>query len=835
MVIDRVEQVKEIIRQSRKAAWVDALLRDIHYTVSQIQRNPGFVAVATLTLALGIGANTAIFSIVDAVLLRPLPYKNPDRLVRIVENIPAAESISGAPERTTMMSPEAFIEWRSRTQTLSAMAMLRDVAKILHTRENVHLYGMQVSPALFQILRVQPVLGRTFEPKEEEPGFDKRIILSYATWQRFFAGDPQILGTSLPLDDGLYTVVGVMPRDFAYPGTEIQVWMPLSLPLSNLLGLPVIARVKDGITVAAAAEEAAAIGRFVRAETAQDVRASGPPRIQLMTLQEELVQPIRLPFLIFVISVVFVLLVACVNVANLFLARAATRSGEFRIRMALGAGRGMLLRQLLTEHFILASLGGVAGIAVGFSGTRVFRVLGQSLPRADLIRMGLTGNAIPRLNEAALSTSALLLTLALTIVAGVLFGLVPALQLRRYSIYAGPKHFRRLRALMVTVQVGLTFVLLVGAGLLIRTFLALATTNIGYDPANVLTFRVPQPALEYPKDSKRQKQQNAFAEEVVRRLKSVPGVQEAAFTNALPLVQGFWSWIGDAPKTQVQKQEGRSAVVSSDYFKAMGIRIAAGRSFTEADMASGRAVYVVNRAAVKDYFQGVNPIGKTISTFAGSDHGEIVGIVDDTRQSGPEAEPPPQIFMHPEHINDAVWGEGYYFVVRSTKEAPVIVPLIRAIIREIDPAVAVDDIATMDQIVSNSITTPRSYAVLLGTFSAVALALACIGLYGTLSYFVRQYNRELGIRVALGARKRTILRLVLAQGLSISAGGLILGLAGATALTRYMHAMLFGVRPLDPATIVLVTAFFLAVTLLASYIPARHATTVDPMTVLRHE
>jgi putative ABC transport system permease protein len=472
---------------------------------------------------------------------------------------------------------------------------------------------------------------------------------------------------------------------------------------------------------------------------------------------------------------------------------------------------------------------------VGFGGTRVFRALGQSLPRADLLRLGLTGNAIPRLNEVALNTPALFFTLALTIVTGVLFGLVPALQLRRHPIQGAAKNVRGLRTLLVTVQVGLTFVLLVGAGLLIKSFLALATTNVGYDPQNVLTFRVPQPALEYPKDSNKQKQQNAFAEEVVRRLKSVRGVQAAAFTNALPLAQGFWLWVGDAPRTEVHRQEGRSAVVSSDYFKAMGIRVVRGRVFTDADMAEARAVYVVNRAAVQEYFRNINPVGRTISTFAGSDNGEIVGIVDDTRQSGPDTEPAPQIFMHPEHINGAAWGEGYYFVVRSTQDASVMVPMIRAIIRDIDPAVTVDDIATMGQVLSNSITTPRSYAVLLGTFSAVALALASIGLYGVLSYFVKQHSHEIGIRVALGARKRTILRLVVGQGLTISVAGLVFGLAGAMALTRYMRAMLFEVRPLDLATFVLVSSLVLAVTLLASYIPARHATTVDPMTALRHE
>jgi putative ABC transport system permease protein len=743
------------------------------------------------------------------------------------------------------MSPEAFLEWRSKAKTLSGMAMERQIAVTLRARETVRLSGLQVSPALFPMFGVQPMLGRVFTADEEEPGSDKSIILSYGAWQRFFTGNRQLLGTSLIMDDAAYTVVGIMPPSFLYPDSQTEFWTPLALPVSGLLGLPVVGRLKDGVSLTAAAEEVNSIGRYMRGEAPGDPQPQGPPRIQLMTLKEELVSPIRLPFLIFVIAVAFVLLIACVNVANLFLARATLRGGEISIRMALGAGRGRLLRQLLTENLILAALGGIVGIAFAVAGIRVFSALGQSLPRSDLLRFGLTGNAVPRLNEAGIDVGVLVFILTLTLLTGLLFGLVPALQIRRiYPLQAiskglisggsSPMGGRLLRTIMVTVQIGFTVILLLAAGLLIKSFLTLSNMNPGYDPSNVLTFKIPQPPLDYPKDMLKQRQQNSFAEEIVRRLKSTDGIQAAAFTNSLPMVQGYWIWTGPAPKSLPPAHEGRSAVVSPDYFRVMHIRLISGRSLDENDLKAHRTTYMVNRAAVQEYFQGINPVGKVISTFRGADKGEIVGVVEDTRQSGPDTEPVPQIFMDAEH-NNSVWGEGYYFVVRTTKDTAAIVPVIRGIVRDVDPNVVVDDVATMDQILSDSITTPRSYAVLLGAFSAAALALASIGLYGVLSYFVKQRTREIGIRIALGAERRKAVGFVMRQGLLVSLGGLSLGLIGGAALTRYLRAMLFQVTPLDRATFITVSAVVITVSVLASYLPARQATAVDPLTALRYE
>jgi len=831
----------EEVRSAWGAGSVDRFLQDVRYAFRQIKHNPGFVVVTTLTLGLGIGATTAIFSIVNAVLLKPLPYKDPNRLVRLVENIPASESFSGAPERTTSMSPDSFLEWRSKTKTLSAIAMERSFAVTLRGREAVRLSGLQASPSLFPMFEVRPALGRVFTADEEKPGFDRSIILSYSTWQKLFAGNPKILGAVLTLDDAPYTVVGIMPKEFAYPDSQTAFWTPLALPIPGLLGLPVIARLKDGVPLTAAAEEANEIGRYIRGETPGDPEPGGPPRIQLMTLQEELVSPIRLPFVIFVIAVTFVLLIACINVANLFLARATARNAEIRIRMALGAGRGRLLRQLLTENFILAALGGAMGVAVALVGVRIFSALGQSLPRTDLLRFGLTGNAIPRLNEVGLDVPVLLFTVGHTVIAGLLFGLVPALQLRRmipihavsngYGVPGSSKASARLvRAAMVTGQISLSIVLLLGAGLLIKSFLTLTNTKLGYDPSNVLTFKIPQPALDYPKDESKQRQQNAFAEEVAKRLELTPGIEAAGFTNSLPMVQGFWIWVRDSQGSGRPAHEGRSSVVSPDYFRTMGLKVVAGRGFAESDLVRRSTVYVVNRAAVQEYFQGMNPVGKIISTFRGSDKGEIVGVVEDTRQSGPDTEPMPQIFMDPEHTNHSVYGGGYYFVVRTARNAATIVPVIRSIVRDIDSNVVVDDVATMNQILSNSITTPHSYAVLLGTFSAVALALASTGLYGVLSYLVKQRTREIGIRVALGAEKRNVVGFVMRQGLLLSVTGLTLGLIGGAVLTRYLRTMLFQVTPLDTSIFIAVSLLFIGIALLACYIPARQATTIDPLT-----
>jgi putative ABC transport system permease protein len=742
------------------------------------------------------------------------------------------------------MSPDSFLEWRSKTTTLSGLAMERPVSATFTGREPVRLSGLQTSAALFQIIEAQPLLGRLFDTSEEKPGFDKVIIISYGAWQRVFGGDPRILGRTLTLDDAPYTLVGIMPREFKYPDRNTEYWTPLALPAPGLLGLPVIARVKDGISVKVAAEEAAAIGRYMRGESLADPQPTGPPRTQIVSLKEELVAPIRLPLLVLVIGVGFVLLVAYVNVANLFLARAATRGREVAIRVAVGAGRWRLLRQLLTESMLLAVFGGVVGTMLAFACVRLFAALGQSLPRMDLMRFDLAGNTIPRLNEVGMNMSVFLFAVLLTATTGLLFGLVSALQIpRAYAVHVGDLRtgvsstlkLRIFRNVMVIGQISVTAMLLLGAGLLIKSFVRLVNTNVGYDAANVLTFTIPRPEIIRPEDGHKQKLQDAFAQEVAKRIASLPNVQAAAFTNGLPFVQGhFILLVKGRPKRSPSDEKGRIASISADYFRAMRIRLVAGRGFTEADRTGLHPVYVINKSAAREYFPGVDPIGRIFGPGAGFAAGEIVGVVEDTRQSGLETEPEPQLFTLPEHLI-AFYGQGYYFAVRTTTNTAAIVPAIRSVVRDIDRTAVIDEIATMNQILANSVTTPRSYASLMGTFSLCALVLATIGLYGVLAYFVTQRRREIGIRLALGAKQRQVLNLVLKQGLAMGAAGVALGLIGGIVLTRYLQKMLYGVSPLDSATFVIIPAVFLTIALFASYIPARAATGVDPLEILRYE
>jgi putative ABC transport system permease protein len=820
------------------------VIQDLRYAFRQLLSSPGFAVVAILTIGLGIGANTAIFSIVDSILLKPLRYEDSDRLVRIVENVPAEESFSGAPERTTNMSPSMFTEWRDRSTTLAAMSMERSLSMTLAAAEPVRLTGLEASPALFTILRAQPIVGRVLQPSDETPGADNVVVLSNSAWQRFFGGDPQVLGKAITLDAAIYTVVGVMPATFAYPGAQTDFWKPLAVPVPpQFLGLPVIARLRDGVSLAAAQDEANNLGRELRGEPANNPQPPGPPRIQLVSVKEDLVAPIRSPLLVFVVAVGFVLLVACVNVANLFLARATTRTREIAIRMAIGASRARVRRQLLTESMLFAVLGGGLGVALAYAGARTFVALGQGLARSALSRFDAVGNAIPRLNEVTLDVDVLLFTSAVTLATGLLFGVIPALQIGGTrtadlrSGVTGRPTLRSLRKWLVVGQNALTVILLLGAGLLIKSFINLTSTELGYEPNGVLTFNIPQPPLEFPEETDKQPQRTQFEHEVATRIGRIPGVEAAGFTNALPMVQMRLTIPIRPQDSPAAAFEADMYTVSPGYFRAMGIRMVDGRGFDADDGAAPRPVYVVNRAFAKAYFQDEDAVGETLVLGRFVPAGEVVGVVDDVRHLGLDREPQPIVFVDPEHTPGIVGVAegGVYFTVR-TREAPTaLIPQIRAIVRDLDSSLAIDNVATMNQVVANSITTPRSYALLLGTFAASAFVLAMIGLYGVQTYFVTQRRQEIGIRLALGARRERVLRLFLGEGLVLSVVGLAAGLAGAALLSQYLERMLFGVAALDPATYAGVSITFLAVMLAASYIPARQAATIDPQSTMRYE
>jgi len=850
---------RDLHRDARSVACLDDLGRDLRYALRTLRRAPGFTFVVVMTLALGIGANTAIFSVVNSVLIRPLPYTDSARLVRVWENVPGAEigNGKGPNRRYAAMDVADLLAVSERSRALANVAAFSFArATITIDGDATRMDGFGVSPGFFPMLGVAPLVGRTFAPEESIAGGDRVLVLAYDAWQRF-GGDARVLGRTVAFtgnslgwfSDGIvpevpYTIVGVMPPGFHFPYDNAQFWIPRA-PARSPDGRPVrretVARLADGVTPVAAAAEMAAIRSDVRGASTSMV--GGRPRYELIPVQDELTGPVRPALLVLMAAVGVVLLIACVNVANLLLARTASRQREIAVRAAIGAGPGRLVRQLITESLLLAGLGGVLGIALAFGGVRLFRLLATTLGRSDL---GLA-SVFPRLSEVSVDAAALGYALAVSIATGLVFGLAPALR------HARPRHAALLRDLsasprstiggsLVVVEIALATVLLVGAGLLITSFVKLSTVDPGFEPAHVLTFQVLQSTSPRPEE------QRVFAETFVERLRGVPEVQSAAYGRQLPLVQLQDSLTvtlrrGDVDVTLAG--EGADVrFVSRDYLKTMGIPIVAGRGLTEADGEGRPGVVVINDALARRSFAGSTPVGQII-LFGPQGHRvplEIVGVAGNVRQFGLDRAPEPQYFMDIRQVPTdpalrapPLFPVGAYYSVRATADAGAIAAAARAIARQLDPHATLTDVATMEQIVSNSITRPRMYAALVGVFAAVALALAVIGLYGVMAYSVAQRTREIGVRVALGAERRDVMRLVLRRSLLLTAAGIALGVAFAAGLTRYLESMLFGLRPLDAATFAGVAAMFAAAATLASYVPARRAASVDPLVALREE
>ena len=850
---------RDLHRDARSVACLDDLGRDLRYALRTLRRAPGFTFVVVMTLALGIGANTAIFSVVNSVLIRPLPYTDSARLVRVWENVPGAEigNGKGPNRRYAAMDVADLLAVSERSRALANVAAFSFArATITIDGDATRMDGFGVSPGFFPMLGVAPLVGRTFAPEESIAGGDRVLVLAYDAWQRF-GGDARVLGRTVAFtgnslgwfSDGIvpevpYTIVGVMPPGFHFPYDNAQFWIPRA-PARSPDGRPVrretVARLADGVTPVAAAAEMAAIRSDVRGASTSMV--GGRPRYELIPVQDELTGPVRPALLVLMAAVGVVLLIACVNVANLLLARTASRQREIAVRAAIGAGPGRLVRQLITESLLLAGLGGVLGIALAFGGVRLFRLLATTLGRSDL---GLA-SVFPRLSEVSVDAVALGYALAISIATGLVFGLAPGLR------HARPRHAALLRDLsasprstiggsLVVVEIALATVLLVGAGLLITSFVKLSTVDPGFEPAHVLTFQVLQSTSPRPEE------QRVFAETFVERLRGVPEVQSAAYGRQLPLVQLQDSLTvtlrrGDVDVTLAG--EGADVrFVSRDYLKTMGIPIVAGRGLTEADGEGRPGVVVINDALARRSFAGSTPVGQII-LFGPQGHRvplEIVGVAGNVRQFGLDRAPEPQYFMDIRQVPTdpalrapPLFPVGAYYSVRATADAGAIAAAARAIARQLDPHATLTDVATMEQIVSNSITRPRMYAALVGVFAAVALALAVIGLYGVMAYSVAQRTREIGVRVALGAERRDVMRLVLRRSLLLTAAGIALGVAFAAGLTRYLESMLFGLRPLDAATFAGVAAMFAAAATLASYVPARRAASVDPLVALREE
>jgi putative ABC transport system permease protein len=832
-------RVRERFYESRRVMWIDDLVQDARYAVRSFGRTPAFTAVALVTLALGIGATAAIYSVVNAVLLRPLPYNESERLVRVLD-APPSSSVS-VPRQTAGINMLEISTLREQSKTLSHIGVINATLTMTLTAADsaVRLEGTRLSPQLFQAVRPPLVFGRLFEAAEEVPGAGEVVILSYGTWQRHFGADPHVLGQSVLFDGRGYTVIGVTAEGFRFPESRTAFWIPFQQPagqLATLQRLVPVARLSDGVDIDAAREEIAAI----LARSRGDASAGQSAPIEVTRLRDQMVDPVRVPLLVLGAAVALVLLIACANVANLLLARTAAREKEIAMRRALGATSSRLIRQAFTESAVLALAGAAGGIVVAFGGVQLLRTLAPAIARRDVG----PGTLLPRIDEVAVDLPALMFAVAAALVAGLIFGLAPALRQMRLR----PAGMRVHRTIVVA-EIAMATTLFVGGALLMRSFVKLSSIDPGYDTANVLTFQVFQPLFQ-PRPPNTGVPY-ATADDLITRLASIPGITAAGYSEQLPTRNGQTTLV-------VRKTAARPAVgprppafgttpppetpdvryVTPGFLDAMGIDVIEGPGF--GDPRGPRAI-LINRTMAKSGFLGEHPIGTQVYMI-GDQPWEIRGIVEDVRQYDVQREPDPQIFFDLRQLRVTAppagqpWpGRVDYFAVRTERPPAAALRDIRAVIGDVDRQAIVDNVATMEQILANSISRPRLYATLLAIFAGVAVALAAIGIYGVMAYAVAQRVREIGIRMALGAEQRSIMRLVLSQSTVVTFVGVALGLAGAAALTRYLGTMLYGLTPLDVATYAGVAVAFTIVATLAAAVPARRATRVDPVIALRCE
>jgi putative ABC transport system permease protein len=798
------------------------LWQDLRYGARMLVKNQGFTLIAVLTLALGIGANTVIFSVVDAVLLRPLPYPNSDQLVMLWQGGRSSNELGRLP-----VSPPELMDYREQNQAFQRLAAytMADV-NLSGTGEPERLRATVVSSDWFAALGIQPMTGRVFLDNEHIPGQNNSVVLSYGLWQRRFGGDPNLLGQTLVLNGRAHTVAGIMPAGFRFPA-EAELWLPLALRPEQLSPrqrdrhyLNVIARRKDGVSLEQAQAEVRAIAS----------RFPGGTNARLVPLQEQLVGKVKTALLMLLVAVGFVLLIGCANVGNLLLAQAASRRTEMAIRLALGAGRSRLLRQLLTESLSLGVLGAGLGLLLASWGIDLLRTLSQDV--------------IPRVKEIGLDSRVLGFTLGLSVLTSLLFGLAPALRASRPDLNESLKAAKgsggslgrhRLRSLLVVSQMALALILLVGAGLLIRSFYRLTQVNPGFEPAQVLTADIALPFARYDTNEKRV----AFYQQLVPRLEALPGVQSAGVVSDLPLsgMNADRSFTHDGIAPERMRRSPPSADYrhcSPNYFRAIRIPLVRGRYFTEQDALGTQRVAIINETLARRIWPNEDAVGKRITFFAPQgleDWRVIVGVVGDVRHHGLSSETKPEIYV-PQYQTPVAT---MTMVLRTTGDPQTVIAALREAVRSLDQDQPLFNIRSLEQLRSGSVASQRFSMLLLGLFAAVALLLAALGIYGVISYAVTQRTREIGVRIALGAQVKDVLKLVVKQGMTLALIGVLIGLGGALALTQLMKTLLFGVSATDPLTFAVVAMLLIAVALLAALVPARRATKVDPMVALRYE
>jgi putative ABC transport system permease protein len=831
-----VEQIKEECRDVRRLKYLDTLLQDIRFSFRMLAKYPGFTSGAVLTLALGIGVNALIFSVVNAAILHPLPFRESSRLVTLW----ATSTTVGFSGSGSLTDPD-YIEWRKQNHVFSEIAAFRgQPSNLTGVGDPMRLTGVAISPSLWQVLGVNPALGRTFSPDEESVAHNRVALLSDRLWRSRFGSDPLTVGRPVKLDGEFYTVIGVMPAGLGFPN-EADVWTHLTLASdAHNATLQVVARLKPGVSIERARSDVAVITK--RLERRPRRPGDWDWNITLVPLNQSVASDARTPLLVLFAAVGLVLLIACANVANLFLARAATRRREIAIRRALGASRTRVIRQMLTESVMTAVFGGAVGLLLA--------ALGQSFvaEAASLLPRSLSSlSAAAHIASAGIDRWVLGFTSAVSVLTAVLFGLTPAVEASRGGLNDPLKEGGRgsatgrgrsyLRDGIVLAEVALALILLIGATLLMRSFLRLMNVDPGFSPQGVLTLNISLPDSRYSSA----RPMIAFQQQTLDRLSALPGVKSAGGIFGLPLgngaVAGDFTVEGQAaPDAATQPFIAAKKVIGGDYFKAIGIPLLQGRRFDEHDSATAPHVVIVSQSLARHFWPRGDAIGKRLKPgFSDDAWCTVVGVVGDTKQYSLGETPSPSMYLPYAQAPAPFLMHDITLVLRIGSDPLSLVAAARRAVQAVDPDLPVFDVATMEQLVYRSVSAPRFNTLLLGIFAALALVLAAVGIYGVMSYTVLQRTHEIGVRMALGAQASHVLQHVVRQGMLLAAGGIAAGMAGAWAVTRFLSSLLFGVRPTDPVTFVLVPLILADVAIVACLVPARRATRVDPMVALRYE
>lgn len=807
--------------QMKWMQWLEALGQDLRFAGRQLWKSPGFTFVVVLTLALAVGASTSVFSVVHGILLRPLPHPEPDRLLWI-------EALSDGEE--SAFSYPNFADWRAASRTVPQAAAFHSGSLNLsgESGEPERLIGMYVNAEFFSVLDIKPLAGRWFAPGEDQRGGPRVAVISEDLWERRYGRDPGVVGRTIRLGGNPFTMIGVVAREEKLPEYG-EVWIPLGLTFEQLenrgmVYLGAVGRLAPGATLKEARSEANAIAERLAKQYPESSTGFG---IGLEPLQSVLVGEVRTQLLILLGSVLFVLLIACANVANLLLVRATAREGEVAIRSALGAQKGRIIRQLLTESVTLAFLGGAAGVALALWMTKALVALAPA--------------STPRIDEVAVDGPVLLFALGITLVTGLLFGLAPTLQAARPNLTGALKEgargsrgraSTRARNTLVVAEIALAVMLLAAAGLLLRSFARLQEIDLGFQAENVLKLHLTLPDTRYDEEAKRR----AFVDGLTERLEGLPGVESAGVTVwGLPLTGGVnvWSFTiaGRPPVPPGQEDVIRSSMATPGFFRTLNIRLARGRLLDERDRDGAPPVAVINEAAVRRFFPNEDPLGKRIvlDAEAAPNGLEIVGVLRDFKQNALADEIEPQMFVP--YAQTPM--PSLAVVVRTASDPAALTPSVAARVRELDPDLPVYAVRTMEEVLATSSAQPKFYMLLLGGFALIALLLAAVGIYGVIGYTVRQRTQEIGIRMALGATRDRVQRMVVRQGMTLALAGAATGLAGALVATRWMQSLLYQVSAMDPAIYSTVAVVLVAVAAIASWLPARRAAGTEPLLALR--